>query len=336
MKKINEDIKNQKFEGVYLLCGEEAYLKNQYKNKLKEAIVGEDSMNYSYFEGDIDYSQLEDMVVTMPFFAEHRLIIIENSKVFKPKKSDDSEGDASKKADSPIDKILDKRIDEVVIVFVEDETDARSKLFKRISKEGYVCKLDAQDENSLRKWLKIKVAEENCNISDGAAAYLIECVGTNMENLLSEIAKLTSYVGEKKEITKRDIDELCVKNLNTVVFAITNNMMEKNVTKVLKIFNDLLAEREQPLKILYLLSGQFNIIYQIMLLREKGYGSAQIAEKLGIKEARVKVNLPFTKNFNKKTLKEALEDFCDYEEKCKTGRIDEVIGLETLLVKYSS
>ncbi|MBE5969662.1 MAG: DNA polymerase III subunit delta [Lachnospiraceae bacterium] len=336
MKKINEDIKNSSFEGIYLLYGEEAYLKNQYKNKLKDAIVGDDGMNYSYFEGDLNYEELEDMVVTMPFFADKRLIVIDNSKAFKAKKKDDEGADKDKKSEHPLEKILDKKIEEVVIVFVEEDVDLRSRLVKRIQKEGYICKLDAQDESVLCKWVQMKVAEKNCNISPAIANYLIECVSTNMENLINEIDKLCAYVDDKKDISKDDIDKLCVKNLNTVVFAITNNMMEKNVKKVLKIFNDLLAEREQPMRILYLLSNQFNIIYQISCLKESGLSPAQIAGKLNIKEARVKVNLPFTKNFSKKTLKAALDDFCDYEEKVKTGRIDEVVGLESLLVKYSS
>ena len=37
MRTIDEDIKNQKFKTAYLLYGEEAYLKKQYKDKLKKA-----------------------------------------------------------------------------------------------------------------------------------------------------------------------------------------------------------------------------------------------------------------------------------------------------------
>lgn len=52
MKSLQEDIKNQDFKQVYLLYGEENYLKQQYKEKLKKALVQEDdSMNFSMFEG---------------------------------------------------------------------------------------------------------------------------------------------------------------------------------------------------------------------------------------------------------------------------------------------
>ena len=39
MKSILEDIKTQNFKQAYLLYGEEAYLKHQYKNKLKNALL---------------------------------------------------------------------------------------------------------------------------------------------------------------------------------------------------------------------------------------------------------------------------------------------------------
>ena len=48
MKHILDNIKKNEFEHAYLIYGEEDYLKNFYKNKLKEAICGDDTMNFSY------------------------------------------------------------------------------------------------------------------------------------------------------------------------------------------------------------------------------------------------------------------------------------------------
>ncbi len=52
MKTLNEDLKSGQFKQVYLLCGEEGYLKKQYKNRFVKAMLPEgDTMNYSYYEG---------------------------------------------------------------------------------------------------------------------------------------------------------------------------------------------------------------------------------------------------------------------------------------------
>ena len=85
MKSLNEDIKSGKFKNVYLLYGEEAYLKKQYKDRMKKAIIPDgDTMNYAYYEGKgINPAELVDLAETMPFFADLRLIVVENSGFFK-------------------------------------------------------------------------------------------------------------------------------------------------------------------------------------------------------------------------------------------------------------
>ena len=81
MKRIVEDIKSGRFSKVYLLYGEEAYLRRQYCENLRKALVSEgDTMNYSVYAGkDIHVNEVIDCAGTMPFFAERRVILIENS-----------------------------------------------------------------------------------------------------------------------------------------------------------------------------------------------------------------------------------------------------------------
>ena len=80
MQTLNEDIKNHTFKPVYLLWGEEVFLKRSYKNRLRQAITGGDTMNYNSFEGKgIDPAEIISLADTMPFFAEKRLILVEDS-----------------------------------------------------------------------------------------------------------------------------------------------------------------------------------------------------------------------------------------------------------------
>ena len=81
MKSLNEDIKTGQFKSIYLLYGEEEYLKKQYKGRLTRAMLPEgDRVNYAYYEGKgIPVPEIIDLAETMPFFAERRLIVIEDS-----------------------------------------------------------------------------------------------------------------------------------------------------------------------------------------------------------------------------------------------------------------
>ena len=85
MKTIDQDIKEGKLKNVYLLYGVERYLIRQYRDKLKRAIVIEDdTMNFSSFSGaDVNQKEIIDLAETLPFFAERRLILIEDSGLFK-------------------------------------------------------------------------------------------------------------------------------------------------------------------------------------------------------------------------------------------------------------
>ena len=137
MKHILDNIKKNEFEHAYLIYGEEDYLKNFYKNKLKEAICGDDTMNFSYYGGkDIDIKDFMDTSQTMPFFSERRLILVEGSGLFK-------------KSSTEVAEAVDIAPESTYFVFVEDEVDKRNKLFKTISEKGYVCEMKEQKEAEL-------------------------------------------------------------------------------------------------------------------------------------------------------------------------------------------
>ena len=80
MQTLNQDIKDKTFRRVYLLFGDEPFLVNSYKKRLREAIAGDDTMNYNYFEGKgQDVKEIISLADTMPFFAERRLVLIDGS-----------------------------------------------------------------------------------------------------------------------------------------------------------------------------------------------------------------------------------------------------------------
>lgn len=85
MKSLQEDIKKQDFKRVYLFFGEEDYLKQQYKRKMKQALVPEeDTMNFASFEGKkTEPKTVIDLAETMPFFADRRVIFLEDTGFLK-------------------------------------------------------------------------------------------------------------------------------------------------------------------------------------------------------------------------------------------------------------
>ena len=142
MQTIANDIKTRNFKPIYLLYGEESYLKRSYKIQLKEAIISsDDTMNYHYFEGkNTNPKEIIDLAETMPFFADYRFILVENSGFFK----NSCEELASYVKEIPKTCIL---------LFVENEVDRRSKFFKAVKQFGYPADMTKQTEKRLIPWI---------------------------------------------------------------------------------------------------------------------------------------------------------------------------------------
>ena len=142
MQTIANDIKTGSFHRVYLLYGEESYLKRSYKNQLKEALIRpNDTMNYHYFEGKgINPKSIIDLAETMPFLADFRFILIENSGFFK----NSCDELAAYIKDIP---------ETCVFLFVENEIDRRGKLYKAVKQFGYPTELAKQPEKGYHKKL---------------------------------------------------------------------------------------------------------------------------------------------------------------------------------------
>lgn len=326
MKRIAQDIKNGQFSNIYLLYGEEAYLRRQYRDNLKKALVAEDdTMNCTSYSGkDINVNEIVDIAGTMPFFAERRVIIIENSGWLK----------------SGEDRILDliKNLpDTTYIIFVEAEIDKRSKLYKAVTAKGYAAFCEMQDETMLKKWVMGLLKKENKRITPDALNLLLDKAGTNMENIRCEVEKLVCYRYFDEGITAEDVEALCIVQVQNKIFDMVEAVAQKKQKEALDWYYDLLALKEAPMKILALISRQFHMLLQVKEMRQKGYPEADIAKQTGLNAYYLKKKyIPQAAQFQIFQLETALRKCVEAEEDVKTGRMQDMLSVELIIVGLSS
>lgn len=323
MKNILNDINNNTYKRVYLLYGEEGYLKKQYKDKLTKAICSDDTMNYSYFEGKgIDVKELIGISETLPFFADYRLIVVENSSFFKS-------------ANEELANYISTVPESTVIVFVEEEVDKRNKIFKYVKENGYALEMAKQSVATLQKWIIGILNTNNKKITETTMNVFIEKVGQDMENISNELEKLICYVGDREVIELEDVSAISTEQIVSKIFDMVDALGFKNRTKALNIYYDLIANKESPLLILYMLTRQFNIMLQVTELNKSGVDQKKIAEKTGLAPFIVAKTIKQTSNFKYSRIKEALNEGVELEEKVKSGNISDKMAVEMLLIKYS-
>lgn len=324
MKSLNEDIKTGQFKQVYLLCGEEAYLKKQYKDRLTRAMLPEgDTMNYAYYEGKgIDGAELIDLAETMPFFAERRLIVVENSGFFKS-------------AEPQLADYMKELPETACFLFVEQEVDKRSRMFKVVKAVGRAVELGRQDEKTLLYWIAGHLKREGRQITERSARHLVEQVGTDMENLSREMEKLIAYTMGRTEITGQDIDDICTVQITNQIFDMVEAVARKEQKKALEYYYDLLALKEPPMRILYLLSRQFRLLLEVKELMKTGADKAKIASVAKLHPFVAGKYMQQCRNFTTRELREAMEEAAELEEAVKTGRLGDRMSVEIYILERS-
>lgn len=325
MKMLAEDIKNGSFKTSYLLYGEEAYLRSQYRDRLKNALADpQDTMNVSCFEGKgIRPEEIIDLAETLPFFASRRVILIENSEFFKTK--------CDKLAD-----YLPTMPDTACLIFVETAVDKRGRLYKAVKDKGRVVEFQTQDETTLTKWILGILKREGKQISRSALSLFLERTGTDMEHISRELEKLLAYTHGRDAITPQDVEEICTVLTTNRIFDMIRAIAEKNQKEALKLYYDLLTLKESPRGILALLARQFQQLFLVKSLMVKGYDQASMASKTGLAPFIVRRLMGQARNFTTEQLTSALTDCAKAVEDVTSGRMNDVLSVELLIVKYSS
>lgn len=333
MKRLEKDIKSGIFAPVYLLHGEESYLVNTYKHKLVEAMCeNKESMNYSYFEGDkSSVSEIMEMGRTMPFFGDRRMILVENSEFFM-------------KSNVELAEYMAEIPDTTHIVFVERNVDQRGKLYKEVNKHGYTSKLGVQEQSVLIRWIARKLQAHGLQIEGSTAAHLIDMVGGSMDKLNNEIEKLGAYAMGREVLMIEDINTMCVGEPVDKVFEIVDAMLKNEQGKALKYYYDLVALSKKTGKnkgrgtggILGTMVTHFKRLLDIKCLGKDGFTKADIAKMTGIYIKYLEKYIRQASAYSKEELIAILADIADTTMQARTGNLDEALGVELLIVKYST
>lgn len=331
---------------IYLFYGEETYLLETRVKKIKkeyqQLILG---INFI----QVDDTNVEELIAdleTLAFGFDKKLIIAKNTGIFKKEKKTTKSDSKKKKVDDtklPLNEKIAKYIQEnleelkntVDLVFVEQEVD-KNALYQTIEKVGEVKEFALLKLPDLIANIKKIAVAYKVNIDDATAKYLVECCGTSMQDLINELRKLIEYKGENSNITKQDIDLLCTKQIQAVIFDLTDNLGKKETSKALEVYNGLISNKEPIQKILITLYNHFKKLY-IIKIAEKY--NEDVATAMNLKPNQLFLVSKYktqARYFETQELREVIEALIDLDANYKIGLISLEIGLEAILCRYCS
>ncbi len=311
---------------IYILYGEDEFLLNEYVKKIKKAF-GSIQLGVNYIQ--IDESNVSNIIsdIETPAFGfEKKLIIAKDTGLFKKKNTT---------SERITEYLKETEIPDVELIFIEKDIEKNS-LFNLVQKIGKVEEFKEQKLPQLISKVVSLTKAYDIIIKENVAQYFIECVGTNMSDIVNELRKLIEYAGKGNEITRDAIDNLSIKKSESIIFELTDSLGKKNITEALNVLNNLIYAKEPVQKILVMLYNHFKKLYIIKLAKEQRRSSLEILKLKPNQMFLVKKYEEQAGRFSKVDLEMILKEIIKLDNLSKSGLVDINIGLESILCMYCS
>ena len=306
----------------YLLYGTEQFLiDKEIKNIINKYSI--DEINISKY--DLEYNTIKEILEdanTVSLFSNNKLIIVDNAFVFSR---------VNKKIDNIdlLEEYLNNK-NESIIIFIDrnENIDSVKRIVKSIKNNGIIKEFNPQ-KNIISF---VKNMFEDYRITNDLINYLLDRVGNDLQIIYQETEKLKLYKINDKIITKQDIDDICIENINIDIFKFVDDIINKNKKNAIKTYKELLKLNEEPIKIIALLSSKFRLMYQASILAKKGYTEEQISEILKVHKYPVHLAIISGYKYNPQILLKYLNELADLDIGIKTGVKDKELSLELFIL----
>ena len=332
---LEKDLNSGDLKPLYLLYGEENYLIDLMLKKMKKKF-GELVQGINFIV--IDENNCNEPVSNMeiPAFGyDKKLIFVKNSGLFKK--------DGRKKEPTYLQKIVSEYILEnltnvretLVLVFVENTVD-KNIVYDVICKEGIVCEIAELKVPQLVAKLKQVCDLYQVKVENQVLQYLIEISGTNLQILMNEIRKLIEYTGEGGQITQDSVDCLAIKQMESVIFELTDNLGNKKIDKAIEVLENLIYQKEPLQKILITLYNHFKKLFLCSIALNL---NKDVTKVLNLKPNQTFLVSKYKKQvsyFKQEDLRRILKEFVEIDYKSKNGLVDLNVALKSVLCTYCS
>ncbi len=272
-----EEIRKLKANGperLYLLWGEEDYLRDSFLQTLREICVpegGDDFQIRVFREAQPDPNTLRFAIDTVPFFSERSMIELR-----------DVDYAMGQEPAEKLTAVLSDIPEYCTVVFslgTGEEPNGKSRLIKFLRAEGTEIHFTVQNQNMLFRWITRRFAFYGKGIEMEAAQRLIYLSGDQMKALIPEIEKIAAYAkGEKVSVS--DVNEVANRIPESDIFDLTDAIAERKFNTATGILADLLEQRDSSVPaILSMLSNHFRRLYMAKEARD----TASVMDYFGVK-----------------------------------------------------
>ena len=329
-------IKKGEFAPLYLVHGTEKHLNEQTKEVFLSSILTSEEKEFNYARFDMETVSVDkalEEALSAPFFGDRKLVFADNALFLTGEKPKTEVMHDLKWLEEYCESPSPETV--LVIFAPYEKLDQRKTVVKKLKKAAFILETSALNEQKTRLYLEERIKNQAYQIDHTALNLLLQLTGSNLTASLKELDKLMLFALDKKVITADMVQELTVKGLEENVFELMDKILQKDAAGSLYLFQSLLDQKEEPIKIIALLLSQFRLLLQVKILRSKGYQQGDISKFLKLHPYRVKLASRQEKKFALEDLSQAFNGLIETDYHLKTGHGHPITQFEVFILSFS-
>lgn len=188
----------------------------------------------------------------------------------------------------------------------------------------------------MKRWVAGTLGRDGKKITENTVQLLLTKTGSDMENIQMELEKLVCYCMDREVIRDEDVEAICTTRISSHIFDMINAIADSKQKEALELYYDLLALKEPPMRILFLIARQCNLLLQAKALKSKGFDQRTIASRIGVPPFAAGKYLTQASRFKSEKLRSDVVKCVEAEEAVKSGRMNDVMSVEILILSVLS
>lgn len=320
-------------DNIITVYGEVPDLVEKKSSEMINKYLQTEKVDFNFIKFNLYETEITPIIeetLTMPFFSDKKAILVKNAYVFTGEK-------VTKELNQNTDQLiefLEKYDGDNLIIFevYQNKLDERKKLTKALKKNGQLKKVEQMSEEEIKKWIQSKLNENYKDIKQDALNLFIELTGVNFNIVSQELDKLMLFLGDRPTINKDDVHQIINRSLEQNVFLLTEYIQKRQKNKAIQLVKDLINMKEEPIKLLALITSNYRLYYQCKILNQKGYSGQQIAKTVNVHPYRVKLALGQVRHYQLEDLLNIINSCAETDYKLKSSYMDKHLILELFIL----
>lgn len=310
-QELDRQLQKGELSPLLFFYGEESFLLGRAEKKLLDQAIDPAMKDFNlniYYGADCKGTEILDTAQTLPMFSNRRLVVVRQA---------DKLNVAVQEGLLPY---LANPSPETCLLFTAAKPDMRRKFFSELKKQSGTIEFKRLYDDRLVPFIQAELSAKGKRIATAGAELLAFMVGNNLHELVSQIEKVTLYVGEKPQITVEDVRGIVSQCKEFGAFELARYMGEKDLPKAVTTLQQMLNNNLEAVMVIGAIASHFRRLWRIRELLDQKVSQGDICKQLKISQFFIKEQLQQAKKHTVQQLERFHEQLYLADLGVKTGR----------------